>query len=173
MEAVKQAIIHTPVWVWPLLALLIWLGIAAMRTRQVRVARLIVLPTVFLALSISGLFSSPLPVLEAVGIWLAGLAVGGLIGRSIAPRHGVTIARDRQRLTVPGSVVPLILILVIFAGRYAAGYAFGRYPELRQDALAVIVTASYAALCTGVMLGRTLPLLRAYFRAPLDGTAAA
>lgn len=170
MEAVKQAIMHTPSWVWPLLALLLWLGVAAMRTRSIRLVRLIVLPAVFFALSVFSMLSSPLPLVEALGIWLAGLALGSLIGRLIAPRHGVIIDRARHRLTVPGSIVPLILIVVIFIGRYASGYAFARYPELRQDTFAVILAASYAALCTGIMLGRTLPLLAAYFRAvPLDG----
>ncbi len=168
LQGIGQAISHTPVWVWPLLALLIWLGIAAMRTRSIRVARLIVLPVVFLGLSIAGLFTSPLPLIEAIGIWLAGLALGSLLGRLIAPRAGVTIDRANRRLTVPGSVVPLILILVIFIGRYAAGYAFGRYPELRQDTTVLIVAASYAAFCSGVMLGRTLPLLLAYFRTPIQ-----
>ena len=103
--------------------------------------------------------------LEALGSWWAGLGLGSLLGRWAVPRQGIVIDRTRRRIAVPGSVVPLILILIIFLGRYASGYAFGRYPELRQDPLVVILAASYAAFCTGVMMGRTAPLVIAYFRA--------
>jgi len=94
------------------------------------------------------------------------LALGSLLGRLAAPRRGVVIDRATRRIAVPGSVVPLILILVIFIGRYAFGYAFGRYPELRQNEVLLVIAAGYAAFCTGFMLGRTLPLVLAYFRTP-------
>ncbi len=165
IETIRQAIIHTPVWVWPAFALLILLGLRRMRPREISLSRLIVLPAVFLALSAYSAFSNGLPIVEALAIWLAGLGLGSLLGRLAVPRQGIVIDRTRRRIAVPGSVVPLILILIIFLGRYASGYAFGRYPELRQDPLVVILAASYAAFCTGVMIGRTAPLVIAYFRA--------
>jgi hypothetical protein len=171
MEAIVQAISHTPIWVWPLLALLIFIGITALWPRNVPLARLFILPAVFLGLSIFSALSSALPPVESGGIWLAGLILGSLLGRLAAPRQGVVIDRAARRIFVPGSAVPLILIVVIFLGRYASGYAFGRYPELHQNQLALVLAASYAAFCSGIMLGRTLPLVQAYFRAapPLDG----
>ena len=39
-------------------------------------------------------------------------------------------------------VVCLFLILVIFIGRYAFGSAFGRYPELRQNELVVVIATA-------------------------------
>lgn len=166
MDAVLQAISHTPIWVWPLLALLIFIGVLALKPRAISLPRLLILPAVFLVLSVLSALGSPLPRLEALGIWLAGMVLGALLGRLAAPRQGVVIDRPRRRVSVPGSVVPLLLILVIFIGRYAFGYAFGRYPELRQNELLLVIAAGYAALCSGFMLGRTLPLVLAYFRAP-------
>lgn len=173
MEAVVQAIQHTPIWVWPLLALLIFIGVLALRPRNLPLPRLLILPIVFLGLSIFSMVSSALPLPEALGIWLAGLLLGSLLGRLFVPRQGVAIDRAARRIAVPGSVVPLLLIVVIFIGRYAFGYAFGRYPELRQNELVVVIATGYAAFCTGIMLGRTLPLVLAYFRTPkLDGGTA-
>jgi hypothetical protein len=171
MNGIVQAITHTPVWVWPLLALLIFIGIIALKPRSMPLPRLLILPAIFLGLSIFSLLSSGLPLLQAIAIWLAGLVLGGLLGRLFAPRlsaagGGVVIDRAARRIAVPGSAVPLVLILVIFIGRYAFGYAFGRYPELRQNDLVVVTAAAYAAFCTGIMLGRTLPLVLAYCRAP-------
>jgi hypothetical protein len=170
MEAVRQAIAHTPIWVWFVLAGLIYLGLRRMRPRSISLGRLILLPGIFLVLSAYNALSNGLPALEAIGIWLVGLALGSLIGRLAVPRNGVVVNRKTRRIAVPGSVVPLILILVIFIGRYASGYTFGRWPELRHDPLAMVIAAGYAALCTGIMIGRTAPLVLAYFRAvPLDG----
>ena len=39
MQFAYQILIHTPVWVWPLLAYLVWMGIKAMRPRSTTVQR--------------------------------------------------------------------------------------------------------------------------------------
>ena len=53
-----QIIIHTPVWVWALLALLLWLGIKQSRPGQPSLLRITVMPLVLTSLSLSGTVSA-------------------------------------------------------------------------------------------------------------------
>lgn len=44
-----QILIHTPVWVWMLLAFLLWQGIQAMRPRRTPIWRALIVPVAFIA----------------------------------------------------------------------------------------------------------------------------
>ena len=63
---------HTPVWVWVLFCVLIALGIAQTREREVSIARATILPILMIALSLSGVLSAFSQVPLACGAWLAG-----------------------------------------------------------------------------------------------------
>jgi hypothetical protein len=45
MAFVHQILIHTPVWVWALLAFLVWQGIKAMQPRTTPIWRALIVPT--------------------------------------------------------------------------------------------------------------------------------
>jgi hypothetical protein len=57
MQFAYQILIHTPVWVWPLLAYLVWMGIKAMRPRTTAVQRSLIVPAIFIIWGLSGLVS--------------------------------------------------------------------------------------------------------------------
>lgn len=48
-----QILIHTPVWVWMLLAFLLWQGIQAMRPRRTPIWRALIVPVVFIVWGVS------------------------------------------------------------------------------------------------------------------------
>ncbi len=151
-----------PLWVWALLALLLFLGIRSLRTRSVPVASLVALPLAFFGLSISNLL--PLDHLTPlrVGVWVAALAVGTIPGWFVIRPHRIAVDRSRRRITVPGSVVPLLFMLAAFAGGFYFGYLFARYPELKTDPATLVLASTYRGLMSGYFLGQTIRLLRLY-----------
>ncbi len=161
---------HTPVWVWGLLAALMALGVSQTRQRHVAPWRLLMLPLVLLGLGLwsmaPGFTALPLTAL----VWLAALGAGtALLAGRPAP-VGTTWLPAAQRLRLPGSWMPMLLILVVFALRYAAnvGMAFNpgwcHAPELLLP-LALLYGGS-----SGLFLGRALALLK-LTRAGAAGTA--
>ena len=50
---VYQILIHTPPWVWILLAYLVWQGIKSMRPRKAPIWRALIVPVVFIAWGVS------------------------------------------------------------------------------------------------------------------------
>ena len=53
MTFVYQILIHTPLWVWILLAYLVWQGIQSMQPRTTTIWRALIVPVVFIVWGIS------------------------------------------------------------------------------------------------------------------------
>ena len=122
-QTVLQIVRNTPLWVWPLMALVVWLGVLGLRTRTLPLWRLAVLPAVGLALSFVGLGQAAQPALALVA-WLAVLAVALPLGDLLGRRR--TVRRlDDGRLEIAGGWFMLVFGISIFAVRYALGVVFG------------------------------------------------
>ena len=149
---------HTPVWVWGLLAALIALGLWQTRDREMSLTRVTVLPLVLIALSASGVLSAfgHLPV--AVGGWAAGVGAALTFGRHFIAVRGARWSAQTGLLHVPGSWLPLAMILGLFCVKYFAGVNLAMHPALATD-------ATFAGLCSlaygtfsGLFFARALSL---------------
>lgn len=149
---------HTPLWVWPLLAALLALGMLQARPRSVTLLRATLLPVAMLALSLWGVIS-----VFASAASLAAWAVAALAASVAITGAGASDARwsgRERRLHLPGSWTPLALMLALFATKFGVGVSLGLQPALRQDAVfAVGACLAYGGF-SGVFAGRALALLR-------------
>ncbi len=126
-------LVHTPWWAWALCALLVARGVPALRTRTVPAVRLLIVPAVFMAWGIGNLAmrSAGSPALAVA--WFACAAAGIAIGWQTTRLDGMRIDRAAGRVTLPGSVVPLVRNLTIFVVKYALGVAAALAPDWRAD----------------------------------------
>ena len=151
---------RTPVWVWALLAALLALGFAQMRSRQVAPARVLLLPA---ALGALGLWSMAPGFVAEPGsavAWAAALGGAAWLRLGVGAPAGARWLADTRRLALPGSRLPLAFIVVIFSLRYANGVSLAMHPQWHgvppwQWPLAL----AFGAL-TGALLGRSLALWR-------------
>jgi Family of unknown function (DUF6622) len=148
---------HTPVWVFPLIGLVLWLGVINLRQREVALRSLLIYPLVLLALSIGNAMRTSAPATLALMDWLGAAAVGTMIGWRVT-RRPVAVDPARRRLTLQGSIVPLVMIAAIVVLRYSFGYLYGRYPELISDPGYALTLIGGGALFGGVMFGRYVRL---------------
>lgn len=149
---------HTPLWVWALLAGLIALGLLQTRDRDMTLPRILVTPSVLLVLSLAGVVSAfggrPL----ALGAWALGLALAGVVGRQAVTPRGARWCAARRRVWVPGSALPLALIVALFALKYLAGVSLAIAPRLAADtAFAVGCSLAYGSF-SGLFLARAVSL---------------
>lgn len=149
---------HTPVWVWTLLAALVALGAYQARDREMTLLRVTVLPLVLIALSVSGVLSAFGVFPIAIGGWLAGVGVALALGKRFVVSRGARWSAETGRLHVPGSWLPLVLILSLFCLKYAAGVTLAMHPAMAHD-------ATFAGLCglayggfSGLFLARAMGL---------------
>ena len=151
---------HTPVWVWGLLAALMALGFSQTRQRHVAPWRLLMLPLVLLRLGLwsmaPGFIALPLSAL----VWLAALGVGASLLAGRPAQAGAEWLPAEQSLQLPGSWLPLLLILGIFSLRYAANVGMAMNPSWRSaPELLMPLSLLYGAF-SGLFLGRALALLK-------------
>jgi hypothetical protein len=159
MKFAWQILTHTPIWVFPLFAYLVWLGIKAMRARTVTIWRSLIVPAVFIVWGLSRLLASrdfAAPLAAWLGAAAALLAVGLLTARPIDLDHST------GEIKRPGSVVPLIRNITVFALQYTVAVLAAVDPH--DATTAAIVGRAISGGTTGYFLGGTIALLRQYWK---------
>lgn len=152
---------HTPLYVWAIFALIIFMGYQRTRDRTVQVWRLLLLPTIMILTAASGMIGAGLNMLPAI---LAGVAIGGVIGW-LLERAGATRRLANGKVWLRGEWASFIQVLVIFGFRYSLAAAGVVNPAFVADPAVHLVTVFVSSLLSAMVLGRTLARLRVYFAA--------
>lgn len=151
LQIVFQIVVNTPLWVWPLMAYVVWVGVKGLRPRTLPFWRLAVLPTVGVILSFVGIGQAVQPALALVA-WLVALGVGLPLGILLG-RHRTVRRVDDGRLEIAGGWFMLIFGISIFAVRYTLGVVFGMAPALRADPSWIAVAGGVGGFVAGIGLG--------------------
>jgi hypothetical protein len=155
-----QILIHTPIWAWAVLLALVCVGLLQSVARSARLRRVVVLPLAVTGLSALSTFSTFGAVPASWFMWLAGaLAASAWIGAADAPA-GVAYDARTRRFHLPGSWVPLALLVAIFMLRYGVAVMLAITPARKGDAAFAAIVATLYGTMSGVFLGRMLRLLR-------------
>lgn len=161
-EAAADIVRHTPLWVAGVLAGLTALGLWAARTRQVHFNRLVAMPLVMGGLALWGVqsaFGASGRLAELLALWAACCAALLALGTRLAPPVGAAYEAATRSFRLPGSWVPMGLILVVFLMKYGIGVQLALEPTLaRAPGFAFAVTALYGLL-SGLFAARTLRVL--------------
>jgi hypothetical protein len=121
----------TPLWVWLLLAFLIYRGAKALGPSTVTPWRMLLLPVIFFVWAFMGILSGLQDVSIALTTFTAALAAGGVLGWQLVRRQpGVKLDPDSGLVRRPGSSIPLVLICIGFSLKYTLSVFLARRPEL-------------------------------------------
>ena len=115
MKRILAIIDGTPLWMWPLLLLLLCLGWQAGQPRTVKLAQLFILPAAIFVMSVVSLYAAA-PLFFQLGI-VAGCGIGFVAHRE----NGLRIDREHELLLFPGEWRTMGLIIVVYALRYYWG----------------------------------------------------
>ena len=150
---------HTPVWVWPLLAALLSLGVRQAFARSVTLRRSTVLPVSMLVLSLWGV-ASAFGSGQALAAWtVGGVAAGTWSWCAGAPR-GVRWSVAEQTFRLPGSWLPLMLILGNFCTKFAVAMSLAQHPQWRDASGFALGTSLTYGVFSGLFAGRAMALWR-------------
>jgi len=161
-------ITHTPAWVWGLLAALLWLGLRHCLPRSAGLRRMLLMPLAMAGLSAWGLTSAfaggaPAGAMAAVlAIWLLATLAAAAAFLWLRPQvpQGTRFDAKAQRFHLPGSAVPMVLILGIFCTKYIVGVELALAPTLVHDNGFAHQVAALYGLFSGVFLARAARLWR-------------
>ena len=152
---VETIVSHTPVWVWILLAFLVSRGLKALKGGTVPLAKLAIVPAVFAVWGLVHLFKEPSAGWVTGLAWLVGAAAGLGIGIVLARTSGMSVDRLQKTVTLPGSMVPLVLILATFASKFWLGFELAS-TLVGLDSMYIILDGLVSGLVAGIFAGRFL-----------------
>lgn len=169
-EALGAIVQRTPVWVWGLLAALLALGISQLKGRQVGLRRIIIVPLAWLGFALYGIYSafgnSGQMGVVAIAWLIAAASVTALLLKIPSPL-GTRFDAASQTFSVPGSVVPLLLILGIFMTKYVVGIELAMNAALARDASFALPIALLYGAFNGIFTAQALRLLRMVTHTPV------
>jgi hypothetical protein len=177
-QILGQIIQNTPVWVWALLTGLLGLGGSQLFDRQVSLVRAMVMPVAMTGLSVYGLvsaFGTSGTTGAVLGVWLLAAALIAALALWFQPAapKGTHYAGSSRSFYIPGSAMPLVLILGIFLTKYFVGVELAMQPALARDGGFALQIAVLYGVFNGLFAARSLRLMRLAGRnAPRAATTA-
>lgn len=149
----QQILIKTPVYVWAILAFLVYRGVLAARERDMTLTRMAIVPVVMLVLALHAIAAQFGMASVAMLAWLLGAAVLTL-QRLAFGRSCVLAVAGAGRVRLRGSWTPLALMLTVFSIKYVLAVVLVMLPEMAGQAVFVATVCGLLGLCNGYFLGQ-------------------
>src|SRR6202167_6179107 len=92
-RSIAQILAGTPIWVFVLLAYLLWIGASRLKPGVRDLARIWITPAIFIVWGLFGLFQRPGDFSEVLIRWVVGFALGAALGLAFA----IPMTADRGR----------------------------------------------------------------------------
>jgi len=159
---------RTPVWVFVLFLILLALGYFQSRSRSTTRTRAVILPAAMILLSFYGVISAFGISITGILAWLAGAMLTVWLNQRFAPPATTRYSPTTQALSIPGSWLPLALMMAIFFIRYAVAVTLARQPTLAgAEGFVSAVCLVYGGV-SGLFLARALRLWHAAGAADIE-----
>lgn len=153
-------LLQTPHWVWGLLAALTVIGFKQTLPRRRSLRSSTGLPLLMVILSLYGVASAFSSQPLALIAWAGGGAVTLLLAQTLRVWSEIRWLPQERSVLMPGSWLPLVLLLGLFAIRFGVAVALSTTPSLAVDAgFAGLAGLVYGAF-SGMFLARALAVWR-------------
>ena len=157
---------RVPIWVFAVWALLVALGVWQSRPRTVSPVTPVLLALGFLLYSLYGVVGAFGASLASLLPWALGALSSVLAGPRVFGPAGLTRVPGTSRVRVPGSWLPLGLMMGIFAAKFAVGFVEGAHSAIGQEAWFAPAVSVVLGALSGGFASRALTIRRC-----LAGTA--
>jgi hypothetical protein len=155
---------NVPWWVFPLLALLVWRGWQASKSRSMPLRAIFIGPAIFIGWGTANLVSRASAAPSLAIVWFGAAAIGTSLALTTV-RAGVQADRVHGIIGLPGSWWPLARYLAIFAAKFVLAAWSAIAPAMRPELAYWDVGIS--GLSAGYFIGWLACVLRDYRSAPV------
>lgn len=156
-----QILSHTPRWVFALFAGLLAFGLLQTKSRNVKATLAYVLPAGMVALSLSGIQSSFGFTPSPLAAWAVGLTAIAVIGYKVFPNKAILFSSENGTFYIPGSWVPLAVIMAIFFTKYAFAVMQGFGVAAAGSPLTAVALSLVYGCLSGYFVARAASLVAA------------
>ncbi len=163
MEAFWEIVVGAPWWVYVLFVYLVSIGIKSTKPRTVSIRRVVLLPLIFMAFSLYGLYGKlSLGFVSLFFVWIGFLGLGSYLG--VKEVHSWRISKDYRKaeITIPGNYSTLVLVVLVFVLNFFWGYIYATRTNISYWIyFGDVLTTS---LVTGFFVGRAGFFFRSYLK---------
>ena len=156
-----QIITKIPIFVWPLFVVMLLGGLRARKKNIIPLLVVLLIPALFFIWSIFSFFgkygSDPVSIL----LWVFCLGMGFLIGFSHMQKLQLRFDKQKRKVEMPGSWIPLMLSISIFTSKFSIGMMGSMLPHLNGSILFLGIEL-FATSILGVVAGRGIGCLFRY-----------
>lgn len=156
-----QIITKVPIYVWPLFLILLLGGLKARKTSSVPLAVLLLIPSIFFTWSLFSFFGKYGSEFTSIIFWVACLALGFFIGFLHILKLGLRFDKQKKKVEMPGSWIPLLLSMSIFISKFSVGMMSSMLPHLNDSSL-FFGLELFATIILGIFAGRGIGCLWKY-----------
>ncbi len=168
----QHILTHTPLWVWAVLAFVLYRGLLASVDREIALKRVFIIPAAMFALSLQGIVSGFGAAPAAAPVWLACMLAGTALTWMAFDRDSIRIDPLRRVISQRGSWGPLLLMMGIFCTKYAVGVALSLQPGLAQHLWFAASVCALYGLFNGIFFGQALRVITLYRQTAMPQGAA-
>jgi hypothetical protein len=159
MQAAVRILANTPVWVFALLAYLIWQGWQARQKRTQAIWRMLIVPLVFFLMDLSRLVLARDHGLEPMLAWLVAAVLFAALALFRGPQL-LAVDKEKGMVTRPGSWSGLIRNITVFSLQY--GVAVSTAMKLEPHAAVAVIGHAVSGASAGYFSGWAAALVRRY-----------
>lgn len=151
---------NTPLWVYLLFITLLVFGLKQTKTRTAPKTLLLILPIAMIIYSLVDMIINIGFYGQRLALWSTGTIAAWLFAVAFLTPKGLKYDLATRKLVVPGSWIPLLLIVSIFSVKYVQGAINALSPEITKTDL---FTWAFSFL-NGIFFGIFAARIHAYLR---------
>lgn len=155
MEFLHETMTGAPIWIWPLLLLLVGLGVHASRPREMSILPYFLMPLI--ALTNVPLLMTQQATAMVFAVWGLAYICGVGFGFYIQARW--IISRQGLRAEVAGEWLSLTVMMLLFWANFSNGILSEVAPELTTGNAYQLGFPALLGLASGTFLGRPLRIV--------------
>lgn len=149
-----------PLWVFAVLAGLLYLGYVQSRPRQVTPRTMAITALAMLVFSLYGVIAAFSAQALPLTFWALGIAGSVSLGRWLFGPRRLSLGDRSGAVHVPGSWLPLVLFMGIFGVKFVLGFAAGMRSPLLAEPLFIAGVSASLGLLSGAFSARSLTVVR-------------
>lgn len=128
-------------------------GLRAKKTNAVPLAVLLLIPSIFFGWSLFSFFGKYATDPSAILFWLLCLGIGFFIGFSHMQRLKLQFDKQKKKVEMPGSWIPLMLSMSIFTSKFSIGMINSMMLHL-NGSLLFLGLELFSTIILGIFAGR-------------------
>jgi len=155
-----EIIKNTPIWVFILFIGLVFLGYSQSKDRVVTIKKVFILPFAMIILSIFGVISAFGITKISLILWFFGIITSVLLCLKLLSNKNIKYDNEIKSYFIPGSWMPMVLILFIFFTKYFVGVVIAKQLPIIDNILFIYTISLLYGFLSGVFLSRSILIIK-------------